>query len=122
MGYIENNDFKNPVDIVYDMVDIVSKNGCLLLNVGPKPHGTITEEERAVLLAIGDWLQVNGESIFDTTYWVIYGEGATDEPEGSFTDVKREPFTSEDMRFTNKTPYLYAIVLRRPSDGRVTIK
>ncbi len=55
------------------MIDIVSKNGCLLLNVGPRANGTITDEDRAVLLAIGEWLRTNGESIYDTEHWLVYG-------------------------------------------------
>jgi len=121
-GYTNNNDFKNPVDIVCDLVDIVSKNGCLLLNVGPKSDGTICAEEVEALRSIGQWLEVNGESIYDTTYWKIYGEGSTKVPEGAFTDVDRAAFTSEDIRFTYKAPYLYANVLSWPANNEVLIK
>ena len=105
-----------------DLVDVVSKNGCLLLNVGPKSDGTITEQEKEVLLAIGAWLKINGESIYDTTHWVVSGEGSTEIPEGSFTDTNREPFTSEDIRFTFKAPYLYANVLNWPQNNQVVIQ
>ncbi len=121
-GYTENNEFKNPVDIVCDLVDIVSKNGCLLLNVGPKSDGTITEEDQEVLLSIGKWLDKNGEAIYDTSFWKIYGEGPTKVKEGAFTDTDREKFTSEDIRFTYKAPYLYAHVLSWPQSGEVIIK
>ncbi len=120
--YTENNDFKSPIDIVCDLVDIVSKNGCLLLNVGPKSDGTITEEDRNVLLSIGKWLSVNGECIYNTTYWNTYGEGCTKVPDGAFTDVQREDFTSEDIRFTYRAPYIYATVLSWPKNNKVTIK
>lgn len=120
-GYTENNDFKDPVDIVCDIIDIVSKNGCMLLNIGPKSDGTITEEDKSVLLEIGKWLKTNGESIYDTTYWQVFGEGPTEVKDGAFTDTNRQPFTSEDIRYTYKAPYVYANVLVWPENGEVTM-
>lgn len=121
-GYTEDNQFKNPVDIVCDLVDIVSKNGCMLLNVGPKADGTITEEERAILLSIGEWLKCNGEGIYSTTYWQKYGEGPTQAIAGPFQDTNRQPYTTKDIRFTYKGGFLYAFIMKYPEDGRITIK
>jgi len=67
-------------------VDIVSKNGTMLLNVGPRADGTIPEEDRDILLEIGKWLKVNGEAIYDTNVWRVSQEGPTEVPEGQFTD------------------------------------
>jgi alpha-L-fucosidase len=120
-GYISRHDYKPLTWLIQDLVDIVSKNGALLLNVGPKPDGTIPEEEQKMLLEIGKWLSVNGEAIYGTRPWRTYGEGPTEVPEGAFTDTTRKAFTPEDIRFTTKDDVLYAIVLAWP-DKSLTIK
>ncbi|MBR6570407.1 MAG: alpha-L-fucosidase, partial [Clostridia bacterium] len=105
-----------------DLVDIVSKNGTLLLNVGPKADGTIGPEDTAVLKAIGAWMKMNGEAIYDTHVWRAYGEGPTKVEEGQFTDGKEKVFTPEDIRFTVKGEHLYATVLKWPEDGQVLVR
>ena len=121
-GYTENNKFKKASDLAADLADIISKNGVLLLNVGPKPDGTITEEETRVLVDIGAWLKTNSEAVYDSVPWRIYGEGPTEIPTGEFTDTNREAFTSEDIRFTTNKGNLYAFVLKSPKDGCVKVK
>lgn len=121
-SYTPNNDYKTSVEIIRDLVDIVSKNGSLLLNVGPKADGTIPYGDKRILLEIGDWLRVNGEAIYDTTFWRTYGEGPTLVEEGQFTDGKTKAFTSEDIRFTVKGSCLYATILVYPVNGIVSIK
>lgn len=120
--YTENNDYKKPEDLVCDLVDIVSKNGALLLNIGPKGDGTIPDEDRHVLLEIGKWLKANGDAIYGTTYWSVYGEGPTEIVEGTFQDVKRESYTTQDIRYTFRPPYIFATVLKWPKNNRVTLK
>lgn len=120
-GYTENNDFKDPVTIVGDLVDIVSKNGVLLLNVGPRADGTITDEDRHVLLEIGKWLKTNGEGIYGTRPWIRFGEGPTKIQEGAFSDTIRPDFVPEDIRYTFKPGKIYAYCMRRPADGIVRL-
>jgi alpha-L-fucosidase len=121
-GHIEGQDYKSVDSIVDDLVDIVSKNGSLLLNIGPRSDGTIPDPEVAMLKAIGGWLRVNGEAIYGTRPWTRFGEGPTQIVEGPFADTKRKPFTSQDVRFTTRGAVLYATVLDWPSDNRILIK
>ncbi|MGC8779354.1 MAG: alpha-L-fucosidase [Anaerolineae bacterium] len=121
-GYIQHHDYKEPASIIHDLADVVSKNGALLLNVGPKPDGTIPEPEQAILLEIGRWLAINGEAIYGTRPWKIYGEGPTEVYEGGFTDTKRAAFTPRDVRFTTRGNTLYAIVLGWPADGVASVQ
>ena len=75
-----------------------------------------------MLRDIGQWLAVNGEAIYGTRPFAVFGEGPTAVVEGPFADEKRKAFTSEDVRFTTKDGQLYAIVLAWPESGRVTIR
>jgi alpha-L-fucosidase len=121
-GYIDNDTFKSPDRLVDDLVDIVAKNGCLLLNVGPRADGTIPQQAQDILIAIGKWLDTNGKAIYDTRPWKISGEGPTGTAEGHLSEGINKPYTSEDIRYTHDSKHLYAIVLDWPADGKLIIK
>ena len=121
-GYIENDHFKTPEFIVHQLIDIVSKNGNLLVNVGPRSDGTIPDQVQKVLLDIGSWLKLNGEAIYGTRPWNIYGEGPTKVVEGAFHDTSISPFTEHDFRFTQKANVVYAIELGWPENGEAVIQ
>ncbi len=120
-GFVKDQQYKTADALIGDLIDIVSKNGALLLNIGPRPDGTIPEHEEELLLTIGRWLKVNGEAIYNTRPWTTFGEGPTRVEGGSFTDSERLPFTSRDIRFTTRGETLYAIILATPESGMVTI-
>ena len=120
-GYIEHDTFKTPEFIVHQLVDIVSKNGNLLMNIGPRSDGAIPDEVRQVLLDVGRWLKVNGDAIYGTRPWTTYGEGPTKVAAGSFQDTKTQEYTAEDFRFTTKGNDLYAIELAWPSGNEAII-
>ncbi len=120
-GYIKDDTFKSPEFVVHQLIDIVSKNGNLLLNIGPRSDGTIPDEDQQVLLDVGAWLNVNGEAIYGTRPWRIYGEGPTKVAAGSFHDTETTRYTAEDFRFTTKGHVLYAIGLGWPTNGEAVI-
>jgi len=120
-GYIEHDSFKSSQTIVQQLVDIVSKNGNLLVNIGPRSDGTIPDEAQSVLREVGAWLKVNGEAIYATRPWKIYGEGPTKIIEGAFHDTDAQAFTDRDFRFTKKNGQLYAFELAWPSSSEAII-
>jgi alpha-L-fucosidase len=121
-GYITDEENKTPNSLIDDLIDIVSKNGNLLLNIGPKPDGTIPEQQVSVLLEIGKWLKINGEGIYGTRPWKVAGEGPTENPDGGFGESKRSDYTDKDFRFTSKGNTVYLFCMDQPKDKKITIK
>ncbi len=121
-GYIQDDDYKTPKALVQELVDIVSKNGNLMLNVGPRADGTIPEGAQAVLRGIGAWLKTNGEAIYGTRPWKYFGEGSTAIVAGEKSEAANHGWKPDDIRFTTKGNVLYATALERPADGVIRIR
>jgi alpha-L-fucosidase len=122
-GYIDGEENKTPNELIDMLIDIVSKNGNMLLNIGPKADGTVTQEQQDVLLSVGGWLHLNGEGIYGSRPWVVSGEGPTENLDENikFNEYKFKGYTEKDIRFTTKGDVVYAFVLDIPTE-RITIK
>ena len=117
----ENHGYKTPDQVVKMLVDIVSKNGNLMLNIPVRGDGTIDEDEEKFLEGMAAWMKVNGEAIFATRPWKLSGEGPVKAGGGAFNENAR-PFTARDFRFTTKGNVLYATALGWPEDGQMTVR
>lgn len=122
-----DNWYKSAKTVIHMLIDIVSKNGNMLLSVPVRGNGTIDDKEEKILGDIAAWMDINKEAIFDTRPWKVYGEGPSTEVEvpldgAGFNESKNAPYTSADIRFVEKNGTLYAHVFEWPSDGRILIK
>lgn len=119
--YTTTLDYKSVNEILIDLIETVSKNGNLLLNVGPKADGSIPEKDKEILTQIGSWLDINGAGIFDSKVWRIAGEGPTKVIEGQFQDQKKLTYTNEDIRYTCKGENIYAFILGETTNNNVIL-
>ena len=117
--YSDNFKYKTTDEVVHLLADIVSKNGNLLLNVVLYADGSLPPESRQFLDEMAAWMAVNGEAIYGTRPWKIFGEGPTQAVAGAFKEDTT--YTSQDIRFTTKAGSLYAITLGVPvGEVRIT--
>lgn len=126
-GVYERGDYKTAKTVVQTLVDVVSKNGNLMLNIPVRGDGTIDEKERKIVEGIGQWMKANSECIYSTRPWKIFGEGPAQEEQAKldgagFNEGKGKAFSHEDIRFTTKGDILFAASLGWPETGKVIIK
>jgi alpha-L-fucosidase len=119
--------YKTPMQVAQMLVDIVSKNGNLMLNIPVRGDGTIDEDEVKVLDGLATWIKPNGEGLYSTRPWKVYGEGpstvAGAQARGQFGGARDvRPYTAEDFRFTAKGETVYAFMMGWPDGGKATIK
>ncbi len=120
--YTDSLDYKSSYEIIATLIEVVSKNGNLLLNIGPKADGSIPEGDRKILTDLADWMKINSEAINDSRVWRVAKEGPVHDSDGQFADGNEKVYTSEDIRFTAGHGCIYAFVMKYPEDGKVMIK
>jgi len=114
--------YKSATTVITMLADIVSKNGNLLLNIPPRPDGSLDDEELTILGQMAAWMDINADAIFGARPWKVFGEGPIKAKAGAFGEDKQKPYTAEDFRFTTKGATLFAIALGWPDSGRLAVK
>jgi alpha-L-fucosidase len=121
-----NHQYKSAKSVVQMLIDIVSKNGNLMLNIPVRGNGTIDEDEVKVLQALAEWIGPHGEAIYGTRPFAVYGEGPTTTTTGpanrfgGIADVRE--YTAQDIRYTSRGTTIYAFVMAWPGDRTVVLK
>ncbi len=106
--------------VIHMLVDNVSKNGNLLLNVVQRPDGSLDPEVEQMLGQLADWTVVHGEAIYGSRPWLVYGESAVKVKGGNFAEDFK--YNAKEIRFTTKGHVLYAIALGWPEDGQIVVR
>jgi len=117
--------YKSAQQVICMMVDIVSKNGNLLLSVPVRSDGTIDDKEEAVLADIKAWLDINGEGIYGTRPWKTFGEGPLADNVNPLVDQgfnEENNYSAQDVRYVQKDGVVYATIMQWPATQAFTFK
>ena len=117
-SYCTTNRYKTPETIARNLLDVISKNGCFVLNIGPKADGTLCEEEQKLLRALGEWTKRNEEALWGAGPYKTFGEGKA-QKSGSFTEHLR--YSARDFRFTCKPGAVYAFAMKPKGKSNFSI-
>lgn len=120
--YTDTLEYRTAEEILRLLIEAVSKNGNMLLNIGPRGDGSIPETDQKILRGIGAWLKVNGEAVYHSRVWRVSAEGPTQAAEGQFADMKPLRYTEQDFRFTARGDSVYVFVMRYPQSGCLTVR
>ncbi|MGX7350744.1 alpha-L-fucosidase [Enterococcus canis] len=120
--YTETLDYKSAKEILQNLIDIVAKNGNMLLNIGPKGDGSLPLKDREILEEIGKWLAKNGEGIYESKVWRCQGEGPTLTYDGQFLEQSRTIYSEKDIRFTSNGDSVYAFFMEPPTTEKAVIR
>jgi alpha-L-fucosidase len=119
----DTHKYKTPTFVIHSLIDIISRNGNLLLSIPLRGDGTIDEDEHAFLANLSSWMQVHGSAIYGTRPFSVFGEGPPDAASaGTFNEKRQRAYTAEDIRFVTKGDTLYAFAFVWPNDGKLLIK
>ena len=126
-GYSERHtNWKSQMELIHYLVSIISRGGNFLLNIGPRPDGSIPEEVYTCFGYLADWMRINAEAVYGTSTWISDKEGESACSFGGTLERDEQgfdvAFTSQDLWFTAKNDTVYVIGLVRPDDGQVTIR
>jgi alpha-L-fucosidase len=123
LSVFEQHKYKTPKYVIHSLIDIISKNGNLMLNIPVKGDGTIDSDERAFLEAIATWIPKHGEAIYGTRPFSVSGEGPPDVANNAnFNESHQRAYGPEDIRFTTRGDALYAFAFVWPTNGKLVIK
>ncbi len=119
----DNNRYKTAKDVIHSLIDVVSKNGNMLLNIPVRGDGSIDEKEIKVVEGIAEWMDINKESIFETRPWIVFGEGPAADASNPINaqgfNEGRIKFTAKDIRFNQNGKVLYVTVMGEPDSNTI---